>query len=80
VLLLGSAGVGKTSFLKRHLLGTFETAHDRIQCLTPSHLTYLATPDVEVTPISIETNKGKLNLKVWENGSKKGPGGMGEAC
>lgn len=53
VVLVGSAGCGKTTFLKRHRTGQFETR-------------YLSTIGCEVHPLSFNTNYGKVILSVWD--------------
>lgn len=83
ILLLGSDAVGKTTFLKRHLVGVFDPKYNRtLHSLTRLHSTVstcLATPQVEVTPLKLKTTRGNVTLKVWENGSQPGGLSLGEA-
>ena len=53
VVLVGNKGVGKTTFIKRHLTGNFDAK-------------YIATMGVEVTPLTFYTNHGTIVLKVWD--------------
>ena len=53
LLLVGDAGVGKSSFVKRHVSGHFESK-------------YIATRDVDVHPLDISTNKGNFRLNIWD--------------
>jgi GTP-binding nuclear protein Ran len=53
VLIVGDGGVGKSSFVKRHLTGDFERK-------------YIATMGVEVTPLSFNTNKGLVTFNMWD--------------
>jgi GTP-binding nuclear protein Ran len=52
-VLVGDGGVGKTTFVKRHLTGEFEKK-------------YIATLGVEVHPMSFVTNHGKIVFNVWD--------------
>jgi GTP-binding nuclear protein Ran len=53
VVLLGDGGVGKTTFVKRHLTGEFEKK-------------YVATQGVDVSSIIFYTNKGPIKLSLWD--------------
>lgn len=52
LVLIGDGGVGKTTFVKRHLTGEFEKK-------------YVATIGAEVHPMDFTTNRGKLVFNVW---------------
>jgi GTP-binding nuclear protein Ran len=52
LVLIGDGGVGKTTFVKRHLTGEFEKK-------------YVATVGAEVHPMDFTTNRGKLVFNVW---------------
>ena len=49
LVLVGDGGVGKTTFVKRHLTGEFEKK-------------YVATLGVEVHPVEFCTNRGKIRF------------------
>ncbi len=52
VILMGDAGVGKTTFIHRHLTGNFERP-------------YTATPESDlIQPIPIQTNRGTIVLDI----------------
>jgi GTP-binding nuclear protein Ran len=53
VLIVGDGGVGKTSFVKRHLTGEFEKK-------------YVATMGGEVHPLLFHTNHGPIMFNCWE--------------
>lgn len=53
IVLIGESGVGKTTFLKRHLTGEFETKH-------------VKTMGVRVNIPTFDTTKGKFRLKIWD--------------
>jgi GTP-binding nuclear protein Ran len=53
LVLVGDGGVGKTTFVKRHLSGEFEKK-------------YVATLGVEVRPLDFVTNFGKIRFNVWD--------------
>jgi GTP-binding nuclear protein Ran len=53
VSIVGDAGVGKTTWLKRHRTGKFTT-------------NYIATMGVEVHPLSFYSNKGQVILNTWD--------------
>jgi len=52
LILIGDGGVGKTTFVKRHLSGEFEKK-------------YIATLGVEVHPMEFCTSRGKIKFMVW---------------
>lgn len=53
LVLVGDGGVGKTTFVKRHLTGEFEKK-------------YIATLGVEVHPMPFFTSHGKIKFNVWD--------------
>ena len=58
VTLVGDGGVGKTTFIKRHLTDEFERK-------------YNATIGVEVHPIRFFTNRGIINFNVWDTAGQE---------
>ncbi len=53
LVLVGDGGVGKTTFVKRHLTGEFEKK-------------YIATLGVEVHPMNFTTTHGVIKFNVWD--------------
>jgi GTP-binding nuclear protein Ran len=53
IMVDGMAGVGKTSFIKRHKTGEFSKE-------------YLPTMGVDVTPLAFNTTSGEIVFKVWD--------------
>ena len=62
-MLVGDGGVGKTTFVKRHLTGEFEKR-------------YIATLGVEVHPMPFFTNHGQINFNVWDTAGQEKLGGL----
>ena len=62
-MLVGDGGVGKTTFVKRHLTGEFEKK-------------YIATLGVEVHPMPFFTNHGQVNFNVWDTAGQEKLGGL----
>jgi GTP-binding nuclear protein Ran len=60
---VGDGGVGKTTFVKRHLTGEFEKK-------------YVATLGVEVHPLRFTTNYGNLVFNVWDTAGQEKFGGL----
>ena len=58
LVLVGDGGVGKTTFVKRHLSGEFEKK-------------YVATVGAEVHPMEFTTSKGKLMFNVWDTAGQE---------
>jgi len=56
-VLVGDSGVGKTSFMKRLVHGTFEETHD-------------STIGAEFFKISYFTKKGNITFNVWDMGGE----------
>merc|ERR1712238_649933 len=63
LILVGDGGVGKTTFVKRHLTGEFEKK-------------YVATLGVEVHPLIFHTNRGTLKFNVWDTAGQEKFGGL----
>merc|ERR1712086_511516 len=63
LVLVGDGGVGKTTFVKRHLTGEFEKK-------------YIATLGVEVHPMPFFTSKGKIVFNVWDTAGQEKLGGL----
>lgn len=63
LILVGDGGVGKTTFVKRHLTGEFEKK-------------YVATLGVEVHPLPFHTNRGQLKFNVWDTAGQERFGGL----
>jgi len=63
LILVGDGGVGKTTFVKRHLTGEFEKK-------------YVATLGVEVHPLTFHTNRGQLKFNVWDTAGQERFGGL----
>ena len=63
LVLVGDGGVGKTTFVKRHLTGEFEKK-------------YIPTLGVEVHPMSFHTSKGEYTFDVWDTAGQEKFGGL----
>lgn len=63
LVLVGDGGVGKTTFVKRHLTGEFEKK-------------YVATLGVEVHPLLFHTNRGPIKFNVWDTAGQEKFGGL----
>eukprot|EP01089_Gocevia_fonbrunei_P020128 TRINITY_DN738_c0_g1_i1.p1 TRINITY_DN738_c0_g1~~TRINITY_DN738_c0_g1_i1.p1 ORF type:complete len:233 (-),score=55.17 TRINITY_DN738_c0_g1_i1:90-728(-) len=63
LILVGDGGVGKTTFVKRHLTGEFEKK-------------YVATLGVEVHPLKFHTNYGPICFNVWDTAGQEKFGGL----
>nr|XP_026694101.1 GTP-binding nuclear protein Ran-like [Ciona intestinalis] len=63
LVLVGDGGVGKTTFVKRHLTGEFEKK-------------YVATLGVEVHPIVFQTQRGRIRFNVWDTAGQEKFGGL----
>jgi len=63
LILVGDGGVGKTTFVKRHLTGEFEKK-------------YIATIGVEVHPMEFTTSKGKIKFNVWDTAGQEKLAGL----
>lgn len=58
LVLVGDGGVGKTTFVKRHLTGEFEKR-------------YIATVGAEVHPMGFNTNRGPIKFNVWDTAGQE---------
>jgi GTPase SAR1 family protein len=58
LVLVGDGGIGKTTFVKRHLTGEFEKK-------------YIATLGVEVHPLTFHTNFGNLIFNTWDTAGQE---------
>lgn len=63
MILVGDGGVGKTTFVKRHLTGEFEKK-------------YIATLGVEVHPLKFYSNRGPLVFNIWDTAGQEKFGGL----
>mmetsp|Transcript_10766 Transcript_10766/g.22896 ORF Transcript_10766/g.22896 Transcript_10766/m.22896 type:complete len:215 (+) Transcript_10766:151-795(+) len=63
LILVGDGGVGKTTFVKRHLKGEFEKK-------------YVATLGVEVRPLTFYTNRGPIVFSCWDTAGQEKFGGL----
>ena len=63
LILVGDGGVGKTTFVRRHLTGEFEKR-------------YVATLGVEVRPLSFFTTLGPIQFNVWDTAGQERFGGL----
>ena len=66
LVLIGDGGVGKTTFVKRHLTGEFEKK-------------YVATVGAEVHPLKFSTNCGEILFNVWDTAGQEKYGGLRDA-
>eukprot|EP00750_Incisomonas_marina_P031466 INCI8176.1.p1 GENE.INCI8176.1~~INCI8176.1.p1 ORF type:complete len:264 (+),score=62.60 INCI8176.1:292-1083(+) len=65
VVIVGDGGVGKTTFVKRHLTGEFEKQ-------------YVATQGAMAHKMPFFTNKGPINFNVWDTAGQEKFGGLGD--
>lgn len=63
LIVVGDGGVGKTTFVKRHLTGEFEKR-------------YIATQGVEVHPMKFSTSKGNITFNVWDTAGQEKLSGL----
>ena len=63
LVMVGDGGVGKTTFVKRHLTGEFEKK-------------YIATQGVEVNSIVFYTNHGPIKFNIWDTAGQEKLGGL----
>jgi GTP-binding nuclear protein Ran len=65
LVLVGDGGVGKTTFVKRHLTGEFDKK-------------YIATHGVEVNSLTFYTSRGPIKLHIWDTAGQEKLGGLRE--
>ncbi|XP_069134536.1 GTP-binding nuclear protein Ran-like [Argopecten irradians] len=58
LIVVGDGGVGKTTFVKRHLTGEFEKK-------------YIATIGAEVHPMKFYTTRGTIQFNVWDTAGQE---------
>ena len=63
LVLIGDGGVGKTTFVKRHLTGEYEKR-------------YIATVGVEVHPLRFSTSRGNVVFNVWDTAGQEKLSGL----
>jgi GTP-binding nuclear protein Ran len=63
MILVGDGGVGKTTFVKRHLTGEFEKK-------------YIATLGVEVHPLKFFSTRGQIIFNIWDTAGQEKFGGL----
>uniref|UniRef100_A0A5S6QB75 GTP-binding nuclear protein n=1 Tax=Trichuris muris TaxID=70415 RepID=A0A5S6QB75_TRIMR len=63
LVLCGDGGVGKTTYVKRHLTGEFDKK-------------YVATLGVEVHPLLFHTSRGPICFNVWDTAGQEKFGGL----
>ena len=63
LVLIGDGGVGKTTFVKRHLTGEYEKR-------------YIATVGVEVHPLTFYTSRGPICFNVWDTAGQEKLSGL----
>ena len=66
LIMVGDGGVGKTTFVKRHLTGEFEKKYigKAFNKLNNNH--FLATQGVDVNSIIFFTNHGPIKFNIWD--------------
>jgi GTP-binding nuclear protein Ran len=63
VVLIGDGGVGKTTFVRRHVTGDFQRQ-------------YVPTIGVTVYPLKFSTNYGVIQFNVWDTAGQEKYGGL----
>ncbi|KAL9643068.1 hypothetical protein ABK040_003869 [Willaertia magna] len=63
LVLVGDGGVGKSTFVKRHLTGEFEKR-------------YIATINVSIHPLKFYTSRGPICFEVWDTAGQEKFGGL----
>lgn len=82
LLLVGDGGVGKTTFVKRHLTVTLRILIAIAQASLilfgqgEFEKKYIATVGVEVHPLLFHTNRGPLVFNVWDTAGQEKFGGL----
>ena len=62
-ILIGDGGVGKTTFMKKHITGHFEK-------------TYRCTQGVDIKPLSFFTNHGEIKFTLWDTPGQEKQGSL----
>ena len=65
LVIIGDGGVGKTTFVKRHISGEFQKP-------------YIPTKGAEVSEIEFMTNRGKILFKIWDTAGQEKFGSLRE--
>ena len=65
IVLVGNTGVGKTTFIERIKVGTFNKK-------------YVSTIGVDVVSISFNSNIGKITFEVWDTAGQEKLMGLGD--
>jgi GTP-binding nuclear protein Ran len=83
LILVGDGGVGKTTFVKRHITGEFEKRYvGKIYKVIYLPIIFkllnliLATLGVEVYPLKFFTNLGPIQFNVWDTAGQEKFGGL----
>ncbi len=63
VVIIGDAGVGKTTFVKRHIQGNFERK-------------YIPTIGVDVSKLTFYTTLGQVDIEIWDTAGMEQHGGL----
>lgn len=63
LVVIGDGGVGKTTFVKRHVTGEYEKR-------------YIATVGVEVHPLTFNTSRGTVCFNVWDTAGQEKLSGL----
>ena len=63
LVVIGDGGVGKTTFVKRHITGEYEKR-------------YIATVGVEVHPLTFSTSRGVVCFNVWDTAGQEKLSGL----
>ena len=73
-ILVGDPGVGKTTYISRHVVGEFERKTDSKLSNWPSfpHSFHEEEKQVDITPLTWYTNLGSLAVKVWDSEKPEG--------
>lgn len=62
-ILIGDGGVGKTTFMKKHITGHFEK-------------TYRCTQGIDIKPLSFFTNHGEIKFTLWDTPGQEKHGSL----
>ena len=65
LVIIGDGGVGKTTFVKRHITGEFQKP-------------YIPTKGAEVSPIDFYTTKGHIKMNIWDTAGQEKLGNLRE--